>query len=111
MSTILSGLYYDAVFFMTALETKVDFYNTNASEGDGGSVWPFIGFMMSLFGLLFLVIGIVNYISAKRKFNVFFDQRNVTDEPTEEGYKKDMTRGIIVAVIGGVLTVASFIIL
>lgn len=110
MSAFLNNMYGKIVTLAMEAQTRVDFYNQNTGE-DGGTIWPFVGFMCSLFGLVFLAIGVVRYVSAKNRFNMFFDQRDQIEAPSEEKYKKEMFQGKIMAIIGAVLTVVSFVLL
>jgi len=84
---------------------QIDFYDSESHQGD--SYMPFIGFMVFLIGIVVLFIGIVRLTSAKRQFNIFYDQRDKQDY-TEEKYKKEKTIGIIMIIAGAVMMVASY---
>ncbi|MBQ4282787.1 MAG: hypothetical protein IJB96_02540 [Lachnospira sp.] len=102
------GYYIHDVLAMSG--SGMNFYNEDLTEEGGGSILPFLGFMCSLFGILLLVVGIVRYVSAKRKFNMYFDPYK-TEEPDEASYKKEKIASIVCIVLGAVLMVASFVLL
>lgn len=89
------------------LAGEIDFYDSEAHAGD--SYWPFIGFMVFLAGFVIIFIGSVKLISAKRQFNIFYDQRDRKDF-TEEKYVKEKRVGMIMIVVGVVLLIGSFLI-
>lgn len=86
---------------------QIDFYDSESHQGD--SYMPFIGFVVFLIGLVVLFLGVVRLTSAKRQFNIFFDQRDKQDY-TEEKYKKEKNIGIIMIIAGAVMMVGSYFI-
>ncbi len=111
MKELLSSVYYHAQNFLVAAETKVDFYNQNGAGEGEGSILPFIGFMCAVFALVALGTGAVRYISARKKFNMFFDQRDQKDAPDEAKYEKEKRAGMVSMIVGAVLMVLSFVLL
>lgn len=71
---------------------------------------PFLGFMSFLAGLVVMIVGATYYFSAKHQFNLFFDERDKKDV-TDKKNIKDMKKGKILMIVGGVLMVLSFVIL
>lgn len=86
---------------------QIDFYDSETHAGD--SYWPFIGFMAFLLGFVLIFIGSVKVISAKRQFNIFYDQRDRQDF-TQEKYAKEKKAGTIMIGIGVVMMIGSFFI-
>ena len=76
------------------IAAEADFYNLEENRGD--SYIPFMGFS--------------KYITAKKNFNLFYDQRDSVniDKATNEKNKKN---GIIMMVAGLVVLIASFFVI
>ena len=109
MKAILSNIYYDVMDIAVLAEANI--FEQGASS-EGGSILPFLGFMCSLFAIVFLGIGVVRYFSAKSRFNMYFDLRDqVQDAPSEEKYAKEMKAGKIAIIVGAILMVLSFVLL
>ena len=85
------------------IAAEADFYNLEENRGD--SYIPFIGFMMFVIGAVVLFMGFSKYITAKKNFNLFYDQRDSVniDKATNEKNKKN---GIIMMVAGLVVLIA-----
>lgn len=111
MNVYFTNIFNRVVNVLATAESKLDFYNQNVGEEGGGSILPFLGFMCSLFALVFLGIGIVRYIAAKKKYNMFFDQRDQRDKPDDSVYKKEQRVGLIAIIVGAILMVLSFVLL
>ena len=90
------------------IAAEADFYNLEENRGD--SYIPFIGFMMFVIGAVVLFMGFSKYITAKKNFNLFYDQRDSVniDKATNEKNKKN---GIIMMVAGLVVLIASFFVI
>ena len=66
--------------------------------------------MCFLLGIVIIFVGYVKQSTAKKQWNLFYDQRDRKDF-TEEKYVKERKAGKIIMVIGVVLLVASFFLL
>lgn len=99
------GRIIDALSFV-ALEA--DFYNLEENRGD--SYLPFIGFMMFLIGFVVLFMGFSKYLTAKKNFNLFYDQRDSVkvDKATNQ---KNKNVGIIMMAAGLIVLVVSFFVI
>ncbi len=101
VKNLFSSIAYELV------RCQIDFYDSESHQGD--SYMPFIGFMVFLIGMVVLFLGVVRLTSAKRQFNIFYDQRDKQDY-TEEKYKKERTIGKIMIIAGAVMMVGSYFI-
>ena len=103
----MTGILLGINNFILAANT-VDFYDAESHAGN--SYWPFIGFMCFLLGIVIIFVGYVKQSTAKKQWNLFYDQRDRKDF-TEEKYVKERKAGKIIMVIGVVLLVVSFFLL
>lgn len=86
----------------------IDFYNEDTHQGD--SFLPFIGFLLFLAGLIFVVIGIIRLSVAIHRWNLYYDMRDQKQGELVK-YDKERKNGIVMIIIGAVALIASFIIL
>ena len=94
------------LFNVIAME--VDFYNIEGNRGD--SYMPFVGFMMFLIGFVVIFMGFSKYLTAKKNFNLFYDQRDsvTVDKETNQ---KNKNIGIIMMAAGLVVLIVSFFVI
>ena len=99
------GYIFSVLSFMAA---DVDFYNIEGNSGD--SYMPFIGFMMFLIGFVVIFMGFSKYLTAKKNFNLFYDQRDSVsvDKATNQ---KNKNTGIIMMVVGLIVLIISFFVI
>lgn len=87
---------------------EIDFNDAEAHAGT--SYLPFIGFMASLFALVFVMVGIVKINNAKRQWNLFYDQRDRKDL-SDPKYEKEKKVGIGCVIVGIALFIISIVLL
>ena len=80
----------------------------NVSSDAGNSVWPFIGFLMFLFGVVIIFAGLVMTSAAKREWNVFYAPHDISTEDIKTKKKKGARKGRIVYILGIIMLVGSF---
>ena len=80
----------------------------NVSSDAGNSVWPFIGFLMFLFGVVITFAGLIMASAAKREWNVFYAPHDVPTEDIKTKKKKGTRKGRIVYILGIIMLVGSF---
>ena len=99
------GYILNALSFISA---DVDFYNIEGNSGD--SYMPFIGFMMFLIGFVVIFMGFSKYLTAKKNFNLFYDQRDsvTVDKATNQ---KNKNIGIIMMAVGLIILIISFFVI
>lgn len=99
------GYILNALSFIAA---DVDFYNIEGNSGD--SYMPFIGFMMFLIGFVVIFMGFSKYLTAKKNFNLFYDQRDsvTVDKATNQ---KNKNIGIIMMAVGLIILIISFFVI
>ena len=99
------GYIFSVLSFIAA---DVDFYNIEGNSGD--SYMPFIGFMMFLIGFVVIFMGFSKYLTAKKNFNLFYDQRDSVsvDKATNQ---KNKNTGIIMMVVGLIVLIISFFVI
>ncbi|MDD6571285.1 MAG: hypothetical protein PUF12_02735 [Thermoflexaceae bacterium] len=83
----------------------INFYDEEANQGD--SIWPFIGFWLFIAGVMLVLYGTVNLISAWRDFRIFYDSSAMEEKPDRELKKKQMKKYGIVIVVGVVLIIGT----
>lgn len=80
-------------------------------EAVGGSILPFLGFMLFLFGSMMIFIGIVMVISAKREWKIYYAPHDEYTEDLIKQRKRDFLKGRIVYILGIVFFILSFVLL
>jgi len=81
---------------------------TDINSNNGSSALPFLGFVMFLFSIVLIFVGLVLVNAAKREWNVFYAPHDVSTEDIKGKKKKGVIKGRIVYIIGIIMLVASF---
>lgn len=94
--------------YIAYIAADVDFYNIEGNSGD--SYLPFVGFMLFLIGLVVIFMGFSKYLTAKKNFNLFYDQRDSVniDKATNQ---KNKNAGIIMMAAGLMFLIISFFVI
>lgn len=74
------------------------------------SIMPFLNFLMSFAGLLLLFIGVVQIVSIRRQFSLYFDKRDEVAQDTDKIRKRKLIFNVVLAAAGIILFVLSYII-
>ncbi|MDO5401801.1 MAG: hypothetical protein Q4F11_00030 [Eubacteriales bacterium] len=96
--------YLSGILQMVACE--VNFYDAESYQGD--SIVPFLCFMGSLAGLVFVIVGVAKYSMAKHNWNIFYDRRDQR-ETDEKKLKNDLKYGRIMIIAGVIMMVVFYI--
>lgn len=94
--------------YIAYIAADVDFYNIEGNSGD--SYLPFVGFMLFLIGFVVTFMGFSKYLTAKKNFNLFYDQRDSVniDKATNQ---KNKNVGIIMMAAGLMFLIISFFVI
>ena len=94
--------------YIAYIAADVDFYNIEGNSGD--SYLPFVRFMLFLIGFVVMFMGFSKYLTAKKNFNLFYDQRDSVniDKATNQ---KNKNVGIIMMAAGLMFLIISFFVI
>ena len=98
-------MYFENAFNNIFLTVNI----TDVGSNNGSSILPFIGFMLFLFGIVIIFVGLILTNAAKREWNVFYaphDLSSQVDNKTKK--KKSVVKGRVVYILGIVMLVASY---
>ena len=72
-----------------------------------GSIWPFVGFMILLLGLIVTFFSIVSFVTAWREFAIFYNASALEEKPDIDAKKRKMVKYCVFATIGVMLIIVS----
>lgn len=86
---------------------NINFYSEDANQGD--SMWPFFGFCVFLVGIMVVLYGVVNLVSAWREFNIFYDASALQEKPDRKLKKDKMVKYGIITAVGVFMIIVSYL--
>ena len=81
---------------------------TDVNSNNGSSALPFLGFVMFLFGIVMIFVGLILTSAAKREWNVFYAPHDTPTLDIKKKKKIGVMKGRIVYILGIIMFVASF---
>ena len=94
--------------YIAYIAADVDFYNIEGNSGD--SYLPFVGFMLFLIGFVVIFMGFSKYLTAKKNFYLFYDQRDSVNID-KAANQKNKNAGIIMMAAGLMFLIISFFVI
>ena len=97
------------MYFSNAINNVFLTMNSTIINGNNGSSFlPFIGFLLFLFGIVMIFVGLILVSAAKREWNVFYAPHDAPTEDVKAKKKKGTMKGRVVYILGALMLVASF---
>jgi len=79
-------------------------------SNNGSSTLPFLGFVLFLFGIVIIFVGLILTSAAKKEWNVFYAPHDTPTGDIKAKKKKTLIKGRIVYILGIVMLVLSYVI-
>lgn len=73
----------------------------------GGSVIPFLGFCLFVLSVIVVFLTIVNIVTIKRDFKIFYNSSELAKKPDEEKKKREVKKNAVILIIGIILMIIS----
>jgi Ca2+/H+ antiporter len=90
---------------MMYLLNAVNIYDEEANAG--GSMVPFLGFCLFVASIIIVFLSIVNIVTVKREFKLFYDSSELDKKPDQTEKKKSLKKNAIILSAGIVLMILS----
>ena len=83
----------------------MDFYESEVVET--ASIWPFIGFLVLIAGIVVIVYGIVRMVGVWNKYRMDYIAAKTDEKPDKKQRKEDLQKKGIIVIFGIILFIAS----
>lgn len=86
----------------------VNIYDEEAFAGS--SVIPFLGFCLFVVSIMIVFLSVVNIVTIKRDFKIFYDSSELAKKPDDKDKKRKIKKNVIILITGIILMIISRII-
>ncbi len=92
------------MFLLSSL-SEINIYDEDAYAGN--SIIPFLGFCLFVASIIIIFLAVVNIVTIKKDFKIFYDSQSADAKPDDTLKKKGLKKNTIILIVGIVLMIVS----